>query len=96
MNISGGVAVWIHNFLSDRKQRVAVDGTPEEESHVINGVPQGSVLGLILFLICISDINKNTHHSSISSFADDTRVLKQISSIEDCRSIANNICFNTM
>ena len=84
MNVSGDLAVWIHNFLSDRKRRVAVDGILSEESPVISGVPQGLVLGPIHFLILILDIKKDTHHSSISSFADDTRVLKQISSIEDC------------
>ena len=61
----------------------------------------------VLFLIFISDVNKDIHHSSISSSADDTRVLKQINSIKDCNllqkdlykiyewSIANNMCFNS-
>ena len=65
MNVSGNLAVWIHNFISDRKQRVSVDGTLSDESPVISGVPQGSVLGPILFLILISDINKDIHLSSI-------------------------------
>ena len=60
MNVSGDLAVLIHNFLSDRKQRVAVDGTLSEESPLISGIPQGSVLGLILFQNSISYINNIT------------------------------------
>ena len=108
MAVSGDLALWIHNFLLDRKQLYSccwwnsVRWIP-----VINGVPPGSVLGPILFLILISDINKDIHYTSISPFVDDTRVLKQISNIEDCnslrkylnkiyeRSIANNMCFNS-
>ena len=75
MKVSGGLAVWIHNFFSDRKKLVAA---------VITCVSQSLVMGPILFLILISDIIKNTHNSSIPSFSDDTRVLKQMSSTEDC------------
>ena len=58
---------------------------------VMSGVPQGSVLGLILFLISISDINKAIHYSSVSSFADDSRFLKQISSTEDCNRLQKDL-----
>ena len=107
LNITGDVAVWIHDFLSGRKQQVVVDGTLSEKSSVISGVPQGSVLGPLLFLILISDINKKVEHSHVSSFADDTRVLKKINKIEDCSKLQydlekiyewaneNNMCFNS-
>ena len=62
-----------------------------DEPSVISGVPQGSVLGPILCLILISDINKDIHYSLISSFSDDTRVLKQISSIEDCNGLQKDL-----
>ena len=72
MNVSGDFDVWIHNFLSDREQRVTVDGTLSDESPVICGVLQNSELGPIRLLILICDINKDNHYSSISSFSDDT------------------------
>ena len=76
--ISGPLGKWIHSFLSDRTQRVSVHGELSEESLVQSGVPQGSVLGPLLFLVHISDIDKNVEHSHITSFADDTRVRKKI------------------
>ena len=51
------VGVWIQNFLSNRQQCVAVNGTTSSEAQVRSGIPQGSVLGPHLFLIHISDIN---------------------------------------
>ena len=59
---------------------------------VINSeVPQGSVLGPLLYLIHISDINKHVLHSSVASFADDTRVLKEISSISDTEQLQTTL-----
>ena len=54
--VFGVLAIRIHNFISDRKQGVAADESLSDESSVISGVPQGSILGLVLFLISISDI----------------------------------------
>ena len=76
--ITGKILCWIKNFLSDRKQSVSVEGFMSSESIVTSGVPQGSVLGPILFLVHISDIDKGTQHCKVSSFADDTRIMKGI------------------
>lgn len=59
---------------------IAADGAVSQPPAVITGVPQGSVLGPLLFLIHISDINRHVQHSSVAFFADDTRILKEISS----------------
>ena len=62
--INGEIGVWIHNFLSNRYQCVAVNGTTSE-AQVRSGIPQGSVLGPLLFLIHISDINYEIADSTV-------------------------------
>ena len=81
----GGEAFhWIRSFLSNRTQYVVVDGHKSLKSLIISGVPQGTVLGPILFIIYINDIIDHVSHSTIRCFADVTRVCK---SIADCSNI---------
>ena len=91
LGVSGRLGVWLHNFLSNRTQFVAVNGVTSSESHVISGVPQGSVLGPLLFLIHIHDINKNINHSHVASFADDTRVLKETPNINESQLLQTDL-----
>ena len=91
MGITGKLGVWLHSFLTGREQRVAAAGEVSQLSAVISGVPQGSVLGPLLFLIHISDINTHVLHSSVASFADDTRVLKDISSESDADQLQTDL-----
>ena len=72
---------WISSFLANRKQTVVVKGAKSQEAPVISGVPQGTVLGPILFLIFINDIENKISESNICFFADDTRISKQIGSL---------------
>ena len=69
-------------FLSHRKQRVSVNGTLSDDTCVTSGVPQGSVLGPIIFLLFINDINNNIQ-SPIRLFADDSIIYRKIKSETD-------------
>ena len=75
-----------------RKQAVVVDGRVSSLSPVISGVPQGNVLGPILFLIHIIDIASGlSARTTASSFADDTRVQRGIQSSSDCSDLQEDL-----
>ena len=91
MKVSGKVLSWIINFLYDRKQQVCVEGALSSVSQVTSGVPQGTVLGPILFLIHINDISVGVRHCTISCFADDTRIMNTIKTNEDRIYLQNDL-----
>ena len=62
-----------------------------DDHPVISGVPQGTVLGPLLFIIMIADINRDVVSSKLISFADDTRVYSQIADTEDCDSLQQDL-----
>ena len=68
---------WIEKWLIGRRQRVVVDGEVSNWKPVLSGVPQGSVLGPILFLIYINDFDDDII-SKVLKFADDTKVFRKI------------------
>ena len=69
--VSGSLLKLLENYLSNRKQRVALNGSYSEHSSIKSGVPQGFVLAPLLFLIYINDLERNIK-SNIIFFADDT------------------------
>ena len=83
LGIGGKIGRWIHSFLTGRRQCVLVNGIRSEYSPVLSGVPQGSVLGPLLFLILIGDIDDSLLESILSSFADDTRLMNAIKNVLD-------------
>ena len=90
LGITGTLAKWIHNFLTNRKQHILVNGTISKPSEVKSGVPQGTVLGPILFLILINDIDQEVS-SKVSLFADDTRVMGPIKHEEDVEHLQKDL-----
>ena len=73
---------WIKSFLSDRLQYVKVNDKLSKEGKVLSGVPQGSVLGPLLFVVYINDLPEVTS-SDMYLFADDTKLVEEINSAED-------------
>ena len=88
--ISGELLNWIKAFLSDRTQTVKVNGVSSETDPVISGIPQGSVLGPILFIIFINDILDNVQSEGFL-FADDTKVFRSVGSKADAEALQADI-----
>ena len=73
--IRGTLNKWFESYLKNRKQHVSVLGFDSDNQAINHGVPQGSVLGPLLFLIYINDLHRSVKHSSMYHFADDTNLL---------------------
>ena len=79
----GKIYNWLKAFLTNRKQRVIVDGVLSSLADVLSGVPQGTVLGPLLFLIFIDDMTNVVKHSSVKLFADDSKLCKEVKCLAD-------------
>ena len=74
---------WFKTFLAPRHQYVSINNSISKTQTNNHGVPQGSVLGLLLFLIYINDLNQVTKHAEIHHFADDTNLIYSTKSLKD-------------
>jgi hypothetical protein len=92
LGISGKLGILLHNFLNEREQVVLANGLKSKSSKVRSGVPQGTVLGPILFLILINDIDEEINSESfISLFADDTRIGRKVNDEDDVESLQQDL-----
>ena len=77
---------WLRNYLNERTQYVYVNDTKSTTGRIVCGVPQGSVLGPLLFLIYVNDLHRAIPNDTPKLFADDTNVFtigKDISEVEN-------------
>jgi hypothetical protein len=81
---------WVRNFLTDRKQKVSVNGAESISHDVTSGIPQCSVLGTILFVIYINDMPDHVD-SEAYLFADNTKVYKEIKTQTDTTSLQKDL-----
>ena len=88
--IRGFTHKWITSWLSARSQKVVLDGQASDPGPVLSGVPQGSVLGPVLFLIFINDLPENIR-SSVRLFADDCVLYRNIKSPMDCQILLDDM-----
>ena len=80
--IRGNLLQWIKSFLTNRKQRVVINGKSSNLAPVIRGILQSSLLGPILFLIYVNDLPEMAR-SKLKLFADDTKLYKSIKDVAD-------------
>ena len=78
-----GTFLWFESYLSDRRQRVVINGQTSEWGDVSAGVPQGAVLGPLSFLIYINDLSSEVTHCNIRFFADDTCLFIEVDNREE-------------
>ena len=88
--IRGNILHWLESFLHGRTQQVIVEGSKSSTCDVTSGVPQGSVLGPVLFLIYINDIIANIQ-SEIRLFADDILIYKTIKTPQDHKILQDDL-----
>ena len=77
LGVQGKILGWIRSFLSNRTQKVIVDGEESGWRDVISGIPQGSVLGPMLFICFINDLPKDVK-TNVFIFADDTKLFATV------------------
>ena len=90
--INDSLVSWTKDFLFGRTQKVVVEGKFSDSAAVTSGVPQGTVLGPLLFLIYINDLpNYISAGSNVRLFADDSAVYRRITSEEDAQQLQTDL-----
>lgn len=90
IGISGNVLKWFHSYLENRVQVTKYNACVSSATAVDLGVPQGSVLGPLLFILYINDVKKTLRRAEINLFADDTVIFVVANSLQECYDVMND------
>ena len=89
--VDGVILKWVEDFLSDRSMMVCINGTTSSKHGVKSGVPQGSVLGPLLFIIYINLLIEKCNDNKIYLYADDLKIFEEITSEEQMEILQNKL-----
>jgi len=89
--ITGTLWTWFKNYLTDRHQQVSINNVYSNLLPVVSGVPQGSILGPLLFIMYINNITSFIHHCSLLKFADDAKCYMHITNECDPTALQEDI-----
>ena len=89
--VDGNINSWLSDFLTNRKMKVVVDGEESDSVTVDSGVPQGTVLGPLLFLCHINDLPDAVKSTVRRQFADDCLLYRSIKNMDDHLAIETNL-----
>ena len=88
--VRGSILLWFKSYLSNGKQYVYLNGITSSLRDITRGVPQGSVLGPLLFLLYINDLPNISKILKFYLFADDTNIYNENDSLEEMKKIMQN------
>ena len=87
----GKLLKWFHSYLTNRNQRVTVLGATSNTLPVTSGVPQGSILGPLLFVLYVNDLPDAVTSSQVAMFADDTKLFTTVKREDDCKRLQSDL-----